>query len=126
MLERILAGGDLDADRRPARGQARRARAASAPAKRRPRPDAGTARRRRASVHVIFGEAAVAPERHQMSIPAVERAQMDAAFGLGAAAPAPGARVLAGLDRAGAGQAADRGIALGDERMRRQTPPCLI
>src|SRR5882757_5631560 len=42
---------------------------------------------------------------------------VDAAFGLVEAAPAAGALVLAGEDAGGAGHAADRGIALGDERM---------
>ena len=50
----------------------------------------------------------------------VERADMNAAFGLAAAAPAAGALVLARPDGAGAGQAADRGKALGDQRMPRQ------
>src|SRR3954469_11680534 len=45
---------------------------------------------------------------------------MDAAFGLVLTRPAAGADVLALFPRLGAGPAADRGEALGDQRMRRQ------
>src|SRR5690606_14296203 len=46
--------------------------------------------------------------------------RVDAALGLVPAAPAARARVLAGLDRAGAGLAADRKIAFRLERMARE------
>ena len=56
----------------------------------------------------------------------VQRAEMNAAFGLAASAPASGARILAGPDRRGARYASDRRIALGDERMARQFVPVEI
>src|SRR5262249_25040734 len=49
------------------------------------------------------------------------RHRMDAAFGLGAAAPTAGALVLVGRGAAGAGHAADREVAGGGQGMRRQT-----
>src|SRR5690242_19217707 len=45
---------------------------------------------------------------------------MDAAFGLGTATPAPRALVLIGRGEAGTGHAADREVAGGRQRMRRQ------
>src|SRR5579871_1420101 len=51
------------------------------------------------------------------------RSLMDSAFGLVEAAPAAGARVLAGTHRRGTGRAADRGEAPGDQRMRWQAVP---
>src|SRR5260370_9615598 len=50
----------------------------------------------------------------------IERAEVNAAFGLAPSAPAAGALVLAGLYPAGAWQAADGGEALGDQRMTRE------
>src|SRR6516165_1192932 len=45
------------------------------------------------------------------------RSRMDAAFGLAGPGPAPAARVGAGLDPARAGRAADRGVAVVDQRV---------
>ena len=43
----------------------------------------------------VFGEAAVAPQRHQISCPGAQRLGVDAALGLAASAPAAGARIFA-------------------------------
>ena len=119
MRLRVGPGLERDADRRRAR---RQRLALGEPTLER---DHDRALRRRRSFVVendplVLGEALAPPQRHQMPVPASSGADMDAALHFPSAAPSAGALVLAGLDRARAGQAADRRKALGDQRMARQ------
>ena len=102
--------------------QAPRARRATAASDTTIAPAGGAAS---SSARYVQTSSAKPPSRHsaiRCPFPR-QRAEMNAAFGLAAPAPAPGALVLAGLDRAGAGQAADRGKALGDKRVAAAVPP---
>ena len=61
--------------------------------------------------------------KRQMPLPSISSGDVDAALGLVEAAPAAGARVLARRDPRRAGHAADRRVALGDQRMLGQVVP---
>src|SRR5699024_5823808 len=97
----------------PPPGPARRPRGRSAhagPRPGRPRPTAPRARTARPSA---AGRPARGPARGTRE----HWSQVDTAFGLGRAGPAAGARVLAGLDASRARLAADRRVAVVEQRV---------